>query len=134
MPGKWRTTRKPYVSRNPARSTTRAPPTTTTRPPVRILKTNVDGTILTEGVKISNRGRKLVGPSPNMFNHFTTEMPSNNYDDKNTTPDTTEIYSFFGQPGFNLFNSSSKFHKQSTPTVSYSTVIVHGPNPKPGMC
>ena len=59
-----------------------------------------------------------------MFNHFTTEMP--NYD-KETTPDTTEIYSFFGQPGFNIFNAT-KVKKKSAPTVSYSTVIVHGPN------
>ena len=61
------------------------------------------------------------------FNHFTTEMPNYN---KETTPDTTEIYSFFGQPGFNLFNAS-KPREKSKPTVSYSTVIVHGPNPKP---
>ena len=63
----------------------------------------------------------------NSFNHFTTEMPNYN---KETTPDTTEIYSFFGQPGFNLFNAS-KTREKSKPTVSYSTVIVHGPNPKP---
>ena len=63
----------------------------------------------------------------NSFNHFTTEMPNYN---KETTPDTTEIYSFFGQPGFNLFNAS-KPREKSKPTVSYSTVIVHGPNPKP---
>ena len=33
MPRKWRTTTKPYVSKNPARSTTRPPATTTIRPP-----------------------------------------------------------------------------------------------------
>ena len=61
LPAKWRTTRGPFVSQNPARSTTQTP-RTTTRPPVTIVRTNVDGDdIPEEGVKISNRGRKLVG-------------------------------------------------------------------------
>ena len=64
LPGKWRTTRGPFVSQNPARSTTR-PPVTSTRPPVTIVRTNTEGgDIPEEGLKISNRGRKLVG-SPN---------------------------------------------------------------------
>ena len=53
-----------------------------------LLRTNVDGNILTEGVKISNRGRKLVGndyAGHNMFNHFTTAMPANY--DTNTRPE-----------------------------------------------
>ena len=85
------------------------------------------------GVKCTNFGKflktskKNSNTISNSFNHFTTEMPNYN---KETTPDTTEIYSFFGQPGFNLFNAS-KTREKSKPTVSYSTVIVHGPNPKP---
>ena len=52
------------------------------------------------------------------------------YDD--TTPDTTEIYTFFGQPGFKLYNSTMfSTPKNSTQaSVSYSTVIVQGPKSK----
>ena len=46
FPGKWRTTRKPFVqpfvSTDPRRSTTPAP-LTSTRPPVTIVRTNIDG-------------------------------------------------------------------------------------------
>ena len=133
--GKWRTTRRPFVSANPARSTTTPGPfTTTRRPPVTILKTNLDTTLsLENGLKISNRGRKLVG-SPNNFNHFTSTTAMPNYA-QDTTPDTTEIYSFFNtntnkNPGFNLFNSTV-YQPSTLPVVSYSTVIVHSPSPKP---
>jgi hypothetical protein len=54
LPAKWRTTRKPFVSSNPARSTTKAP-STTTRPPVTIVRTNLDGDLFTQGVTITNR-------------------------------------------------------------------------------
>lgn len=83
------------------------------------------------------RGRKLVGTASGgvQFNHFTTEMPSYAEAGDNTTPDTTEIYSFFGQPGFHMLNTSGYAKKEqkneASASVSYSTVIVHSPSPKP---
>ena len=63
---------------------------------------------------------------------FTTQMPMPGYDD--TTPDTTEIYTFFGgQPGFKLYNStmfSTPKNSSTQASVSYSTVIVQGPKSK----
>ena len=165
VPGNWRTTRRPFVSRNPARSTT--PPTrqTTTRPPTTIVRTNLgSGQGIPEGVKVSNRDQRLQSTSTggNQFNFFpftkprtevhvpngptvvaapvSLKWPTNhgpvtttpNYVET-TPPDTTEIYSFFGTPEFNVLNSSV-YANEANPSVSYSTVIVQGQtNPKPTM-
>lgn len=63
-------------------------------------------------------------------------MPSYADEGDSTTPDTTEIYSFFGQPGFHMLNTSGYGKNEpqkdnSIASVSYSTVIVHSPSPKP---
>merc|ERR1711963_1291268 len=73
LPPGFRTTRRPFRSDNPARSST-PQPITTTRPPVTILRTNTAGDFTTSSIRINNRGRKIdAGPK---FNSFTTEMPN----------------------------------------------------------
>ena len=78
------------------------------------------------------RGRKLDSSPENRFNHFTTEMP--NYG-KETTPETTEIYNFFGNSNnqFDILNSTANPKLKTKPVVSYSTVIVQGPSPRPNV-
>ena len=137
LPPGFRTTRRPFRSDNPARSST-PQPITTTRPPVTILRTNTAGDFTTSSIRINNRGRKIdAGPK---FNSFTTEMP--NYGQQQpevspTTPETTEIYQFFGgkSTDFDVLDTTvSKNAKNITktlPAISYSTVIVHSPSPKP---
>ncbi len=149
LPANWRTTRRPIRKGGPtprgsyprARSTTTAPPdpypgarSSTTPPPVTIIRTTFsdsDNLLDSDQIRITNRGQTLRGRTGGPTPRPTGPPTSKGYGYTMTTPDTTEVYSFFGtgSSGLQMLNTSSLY---TPPDPNpYSTVVVHSPSPRP---